>query len=433
MRFFHAVFAPIRRLFSRLWRRIRENRVISYAVEHRFRRADLRFFDWPLLITVIGITLFGIVCIFSATSSQVTEKPDTILEMLETQSIYYPRQQLILLLGSLAALIIVQLIPYKLAQRYHVFLYLANVGFLMITLLLAKVGRGAMKAFVTVGSGSFQPSELCKDLMILWVAAIFARRKQPISGWKDLFQMTAYVFIPIILVVLQPDVGTALVYVAVYAVLVFVSGTDIKLIGKILLIAAVVATPVLWYALNNTSASESFRLTRFLIWLHPEDYPDEARQVINGQIALGSGGLFGKGIVSPGSYASLGYISDDHTDFIFAIVCESFGLVGGGLLVAAYIFLLARLIRLASSIRDPYGAYIVMGVAGMFIFHVVENIGMVIGLLPVTGIPLPFVSYGGSNLLTNMIAIGLVENVVIEDRRSSKPRSFSIHRPHIDL
>lgn len=177
----------------------------------------------------------------------------------------------------------------------------------------------------------------------------------------------------------------------------------------------------IWYFMNNAS-SDSFRLTRILIWLDPESYPDEARQVINGQIALGSGGMFGKGLVTPGSFASLGYISDDHTDFIFSIVGEAFGLVGMSALVLAYIFLLGRLLYQAIKVEDPLGSYILIGVFGMFLFHVVENIGMVIGLLPVTGIPLPFMSYGGSNMLTNMAAIGLAQNVIMRARKRDSHR-----------
>ena len=236
--------------------------------------------------------------------------------------------------------------------------------------------------------------------------------------------------IPLVLIVIQPDVGTALVYAAVFCVMVFVSGTDYKLIASVLGCAVLLIIPV-WYFMNNTSSS-SFRLERILMWLHPEDYPDEARQIINGQIAIGSGGLWGKGVVSPGSFASLGYISDDHTDFIFAIVCESFGLVGGCALVLGYILLLGRLLVLSNRVSDPYGSYLIIGVFGMLLFHIIENICMVIGLLPVTGIPLPFVSYGGSNMLTNMMAIGLVENVVMRSRARERRRQTAAPRS-IDL
>ena len=232
-----------------------------------------------------------------------------------------------------------------------------------------------------------------------------------------------YVGIPIVLVIAQPDFGTALVYVAVFSVMVFVSGTNSKLIWGVIGVLVVLMIP-LWYFMNN-SGTDNFRFTRILMWLNPEAYPDEARQIINGQIAIGSGGVFGKGIVSPGSFASLGYISDDHTDFIFAIVCESFGLVGGVALVLGYVLLIGRLIVLSVRVKDPYGSYLIVGVMAMLLFHVVENIGMVIGLLPVTGIPLPFVSYGGSNMLTNMMGIGLVLNVVMRSRQHEQRQHTS--------
>ena len=229
-----------------------------------------------------------------------------------------------------------------------------------------------------------------------------------------------------VLIVAQPDVGTALVYLAVFSVMVFVSGTNSKLIWGVLGMLVLLMIP-LWYFMNN-SASDNFRFNRILMWLNPDAYPDEARQIINGQIAIGSGGVLGKGIVSPGSFASLGYISDDHTDFIFAIVCESFGLVGGCALVFGYILLVARLIYLAVRTDDPYGSYVIVGVTAMFLFHIVENIGMVIGLLPVTGIPLPFVSYGGSNMLTNMMGIGLVLNVVMRSRQHKQRQKTATER-----
>ena len=205
-----------------------------------------------------------------------------------------------------------------------------------------------------------------------------------------------------------------MVYIAIFCVMVFVSGTNPKLIWSVILVGALFL--LTYWVYLNTSSSDSFRATRILIWLDPEAYPDDARQVINAQIAVGSGGIWGKGVVSPGSFASLGYISDDHTDFIFAIVCESFGLVGGCALVLAYAALIARMIRLALKAADRFGSFLIMGCAAMLIFHIVENLCMVIGLTPVTGIPLPFVSYGGSNMLTNMIAIGLVESVTMRSR-----------------
>ncbi len=399
----------------------------KYIKDNRFDRSLMKYFDWPLFIIVLVISLFGVVCIFSATSSQVVERPANVIEMLQTQSILYPRLQLLWIGAGLIAMSFIIFFPYQLYERYANTIYAAQIVLLTLTLLLARAGRGGMTAFFNWGSDrGFQPSEVCKIAIIIALSKAFCVRTKPIMTIHDIIPLTIYVGIPIVLVVAQPDFGTALVYVAVFSVMVFVSGTNSKLIWGVLGVMVLLLIP-LWYFMNN-SGSDNFRFTRILMWLNPEAYPDEARQIINGQIAIGSGGVFGKGIVSPGSFASLGYISDDHTDFIFAIVCESFGLVGGSALVLAYVLLIARLIILAVRTEDPYGSYLIVGVMAMILFHVVENIGMVIGLLPVTGIPLPFVSYGGSNMLTSMMGIGLVLNVVMRSRQHEQRQHTATER-----
>ena len=388
--------------------------------EGQFDRSLMRFFDWPLFINVLAISLFGVVTIFSATSSEVTEKPATIMEMLRTQSLTYPRLQLIWVIVGVVAMFVIIFFSYELYGKYANSLYVANLVMLLIVLGM-EAGRGGMSAFINWGNDrGFQPSELGKVIMIICFAKAFSVRMKPVMHLRDIIPLVLFMALPMVLILAQPDVGTALVYMAVFCVMVWVSGTNWKLIASVIACAVLILIPV-WYFLNNSS-SDNFRLTRILIWLDPESYPDEARQVINGQIALGSGGLFGKGLVSPGSFASLGYISDDHTDFIFSIVGESFGLVGACLLVLAYILLLGRLLYQSMRIEDPFGSYVVVGVFAMMLFHVVENIGMVIGLLPVTGIPLPFMSYGGSNMLTNMMAIGLAENVIMRSRKKESHR-----------
>ena len=389
----------------------------KYIRDNQFDRSLMKYFDWPLFLIVIGISLFGVVCIFSATSSQVTAYPANVVEMLQTQSILYPRLQLMWIGAGLVAMAIIIFFPYDLYGQYANAIYAANIILLVFTLLVAQAGRGGMTAFLAWGGGDrgFQTSEVGKVAIIIAFAKAFSVRMKPIMKFGDIIPLAIYMGIPLVLIIAQPDVGTALVYLAVFAVMVFVSGTNSKLIWGVIIAFVLLLIP-LWYFMNN-SASDNFRFTRILIWLDPESYPDEARQIINGQIAIGHGGIWGQGIVSPGSFASLGYISDDHTDFIFAIVCESFGLVGGSVLVLAYMLMIARLIWLSIKTPDPFGSYVIIGVTAMLIFHVVENVGMVIGLLPVTGIPLPFVSYGGSNMLTNMMGIGLVQNVVMRSRQ----------------
>jgi rod shape determining protein RodA len=389
--------------------------ILKYIRENRFNRGLMRHFDWPLFLIVLAISLFGVVSIFSATTITVTEKPATVMEMLSTQPITYARLQLLWILAGIGVMSAIMYFSYDLYGKYANVIYFANI-LILLAVLTVEAGRGGMTAFFSWGSSSertFQPSEVGKIAIIIAFARAFAVRKKEIVTVRDILPLVIYLAIPLILIVAQPDIGTAMVYIAVFCIMVFVSGTSYKLILGALVVAILVAIPA-WYLLNASGGN--FRLTRILMWLHPDEYPDEARQVINAQIAAGSGGLWGKGIVSVGSFASLGYISDDHTDFIFAIVCESFGFAGGFALVVGYILMLARMAWLAHRVRDPLGSYMIVGVLSMFMFHIIENVCMVIGLLPVTGIPLPFMSYGGSNMLTNMMGIGLVMNVVMRDR-----------------
>ena len=388
--------------------------------ENHLDRRLMRYFDWPLFFIVIGISLFGVVTIFSASSIEVTETPATVMEMLQTQPLTYARLQLIWIVAGTIAMFGIIFFDYDQYGKYANALYVANLALLVVVLGVER-GRGGMTAFFTWGSDrGFQPSEIGKVIIIIAFAKAFASRVKPVMTIRDVLPLVLYMALPLVLIVAQPDVGTALVYLAIFCILVFVSGTNYKLILGVILCGVLVLIPV-WYFMNNSS-SDNFRLTRILIWLDPESYPDDARQVINGQTALGSGGWFGKGLVSPGSFASLGYISDDHTDFIFSIVGESFGLVGACALIVGYGLMFARLIQQGLRIEDPFGAYILMGVLAMLLFHVVENICMVIGLLPVTGIPLPFMSYGGSNMLTNMMALGLAQNVIMRSRQRERHR-----------
>ena len=387
--------------------------LIQYFRTRRVNRDLMRHFDWLLFLNVIAISLFGIVTIFSATTTSVTDEPATVMEMLETQPITYARLQFFWVLGGIAVMSAIIYFSYEVYGRYARVIFIIMLVVLVIVLGM-QAGRGGMTAFFQWGGGNrgLQPSEFGKIAIVICLARLLAGRKGPINTVRELIVFGMHVAIPLLLVLAQPDFGTAMVYLAIFCVLVFASGTNYKLILGAIAIVVLIAIPG-WYLLN--SMGDSFRLDRILMWLHPEDYEDEARQIINGQIAIGSGGMWGKGIVSVGSFASLGYISDDHTDFIFAIVCESFGFAGGIALVVAYILMLARLIHLSIRVTDPLGSYMIIGVFGMFLFHFVENICMVIGLLPVTGIPLPFMSYGGSSMLANFMGIGLVENVVMRD------------------
>lgn len=405
---------PVRSFISTAIKVLKED-----LIANRFNPKLLKYFDWYLYALIILLSLFGVVAIFSATASATDHEMSGIGEILSSHSLRYASLQLLWIAVGSVAMCAVIFFNYHLFAKYADVIYWLNIA-ILLGVLTVEAGRGGMSAFFSWGNSSsslgergFQPSEFGKIAIIIALANVFSKRKKEIRTVRELIPITLYVFIPLVLVVLQPDFGTALVYVAIFAVMLWVSGTDGKLIAGVIAVGICVLIPI-WYYMN--ASSNSFRLTRILMWLNPADYPDDARQVINGQIAIGSGGLLGKGLTSVGSFASLGYIPDDHTDFCFAIVCESFGFVGACLLIFGFALLLARLIHHSLRAQDDFGGYVIIGVMAMFLFHIFENICMIIGLMPVTGIPLPFISYGGSNYLTNMLGIGLVMNVVMNTR-----------------
>jgi rod shape determining protein RodA len=392
---------------------------------NRFNAQMIRSIDWPFFLLVLAIALFGVVSIFSATATPVSQQPETLAQMLATQPTYYARLQLIWLLVGIILMVFMVYLDYAFLSQWANLIYWVNIALLIVVLFMER-GRGDMAGWFRWGaeaSRTIQPSEFGKLAIIIALARLFAGRQKPITTVAELVPLLAYVGLPLVLIVLQPDVGTALVYIMIFAVMLFASGTSYKLIIGLICVGVLMMVPV-WFFMNTSG--NDFRANRIRVWLDPTlDTSGGGMQMANARIALGSGGMFGKGLFSVGSFASLNYIPDDYTDFIFAIVCESFGFVGAALLVGALALMLIRMVFMSMRAMDAFGSYLILGIMAMMGFHIIENIGMVVGLLPVTGIPLPFISYGGSNLLTNMIGIGIVLSVSMRSRdqaRAARPR-----------
>ena len=389
--------------------------LLTKVKRNRLGRGLMIHFEWPLVLIVLALSLFGVLSIYAATATPVEDGSSySFLEMMQIQPFNYPRLQLIWMVVGAVALFAIIFLDYQIYGDLKNVFYWGNVALLLAVKLLAGAGRGGMAGWFKWGDGrTFQPSELGKIAIIIALAKLFADREKPITRIGELFRVACYVGLPLALVVIQPDVGTALVYMAIFAGLLFASGTDKKIIIGIICIAILLLVPA-WYLLET---SDSFRVDRIQVWLDPTYDPNGAgMQTTNARIALGSGGLWGKGLFADGNFAALNYIPDDHTDFIFAIVGETFGLVGATAMVLLFLSMLVRMIMLSMRAQDAFGSYIIVGVISMMLFHIFENIGMVIGLMPVTGIPLPFISYGGSNYLTNIIGVGLVVNVAMRSR-----------------
>jgi rod shape determining protein RodA len=278
---------------------------------------------------------------------------------------------------------------------------------LLIVVAIGSVSSGT-KGWLT--KGSIQPSELAKLTMIIVLAKRLSEKPGGIRTVKDMGSTLLMVAIPLFLIYLQPDFGTSLVYIFFTVTMLFLSGTDWKLMVG-LVVAGVAAVWPVWTLLPPTQKN------RFLALLAPEQVDSSVLyNVKQSTTAVGSGQMTGRGFFSPGSFCQLDYIPAKHTDFIFSITAETWGFIGSVFIIALYAFLLIRLLMLSRRAFDRFGSYIIIGVMAMFAFHVFENIGMTIGIMPCTGIPLPFLSYGGSSMVTNLMAIGLVENVCIRRR-----------------
>jgi rod shape determining protein RodA len=388
------------------------------VAENGYKRGLIREFDWGLFLLTIGIALFGVICIYAAYATPVEEAADTFLETLAQQDSKYARLQLLWLIAGLVVLFGMVFFDYHVFLRYADLIYWTNLILLAVVLGM-KPMRGNMTGWFRIGTDrTIQPSEFGKIAIIISLAKMFAARERPIMSPGELIRPLTFVGFPLILIVLQPDVGTALVYIAIFAVVIFFSGTNWRLIVGIIALATLLIIP-LWYLLNVSE--DSFRLNRLMVYLDPTyDLSGSGMQVANAKIAIGSGGLWGKGMFSEGCFASLNYIPDDYTDFVFAIVCETFGFVGAGSLILAFMVLIVRMVVIAYNTEDAFGRYLVIGVTGMLFFHIFENAGMVVGLLPVTGIPLPFISYGGSNMFASMAGIGIVLNVAMRTRATKR-------------
>ncbi len=268
-----------------------------------------------------------------------------------------------------------------------------------------------MKAWTDIIWGyTIQPSEFIKLALILMLARALARYERPMSNMKQFINLMVMVGVPCLIILASGEMGSLLVIVFIFAVMLYFSGTPKRVL--ITLAAAAIIGILLIYALVVASGSDNYRLQRILAFLNPAEYAlDDAYQQTHSKICIGSGGTWGKGMFVDGSWSQLNFVPADWTDFIFATIGEAWGFIGCIAVLLTYLAIILRMMYLAYNTRDKFGMLVIVGVMAMMLFHVFENIGMTLGLMPITGIPLPFLSYGGSNMVTNMGGVALVLNV----------------------
>jgi rod shape determining protein RodA len=348
-------------------------------------------FDWVLVAAAVLLSIISITEIYSATMAQRNEH-------------YFLRQAAWVAVG-IVFLFVIAAIDYHVIAEHIPWLYVLALGALLYTLLLGHRVSGS-KSWVGLGSITIQPSEFIKMVAVVALARYLSElRSTKYMTLTQILKACVIVFVPMGLVLLQPDLGTALTYLPAIAVGLFIRGIrPVALVSLIL--GFVLVLPVAWVVFLKPYQKE-----RILTFLDPERDPlGKGYQVTQSKIAIGSGGLLGKGVFR-GSQNQLGFLPTRHTDFIFSVVGEELGFVGVIGTLGLLSFIIFRSIYNAQTARDNLGMFIVMGVAGIYFFHMIVNVGMVIGFMPTTGIPLPFLSYGGSSVLTAFIALGLVMSV----------------------
>jgi len=378
---------------------------------------DLRMFkfiDWLLFGNIILLILFSFVAIASAQSHPLSDTSSSLAAAIEHLELYHVLQQLAWFGIGLLAMFIVLIPDYHAIGEYYKWMYVIVIALLVAVYLFGTEVSGT-KGWFRIGNSGFQPAELGKIVMIIAIARMLANRTRGKDGGirkiRDILPVAAVFALPVLLVMIQPDWGTALVYAFTFFFMLLIARTSIKLIIGLLACTGV-ALPAAWLIMAPWQRIRFY--TFFGIQtetLTDQQFEDFSRQANQARIAVGSGQLSGKGLFSLGGESRLTHIAEKHTDFIFATTAEAIGFVGALLLIVLYFALIFRTMYIASRAKDDFGMLIVVGVMAMTLFHVFQNIGMNIGVMPISGIPLPFLSYGGSHLLTNMIAFGLVINV----------------------
>ena len=371
--------------------------------ENRRARAHI---DLPLILMVSALSLFGVLAVCVATFTPSSTAETWLAHIVESSSAM--RQCFFLMLAPIIVVVIIN-IPFHVIRRFTKLAYIGGTFLVLFT--WVTNGAEGVKAWTDVIWGyTIQPSEFIKLAMILMLAQELAKADHPMGSIKEFIRIMALILVPGAIIFFSGETGSLIVIIFFAAVMMFFSDVDIKIILG--LAAFVILMILAIYGVVVATGIEDYRINRILAFLNPELSPlDDAYQMRQSQIAIGSGGSTGIGRFVDGAMSQLNYVPADWTDFIYATIGEAWGFLGCALVLAMYLAIILRMLYLARFTYDKYGMLIIIGVMGMLLFHVFENIGMTLGLMPITGIPLPFLSYGGSNMTTNMGGLALVLNV----------------------
>ncbi|GAA4374961.1 rod shape-determining protein RodA [Nocardioides caricicola] len=358
--------------------------------------------DWVLMLAVLGLVALGSVLVWSATTQRA--------DLTGGDPTAYLKKQLVNVAIGLVLMVLVLATDHRWVRIVAPLVYVASVAGLVLVLTMGTVVNGS-RSWLMIGGMSIQPSEFAKLAVVigmaLWVAERHdVRRGRPGGALGDVVGMLAIAGLPAALILMQPDLGTMLVLSATVFGVIAVSGAPRRWLallagGALTAGVAAVAAGVL----------KQYQVDRFLAFTNPDLDPRGAGyNVEQARIAVGNGGLFGQGLFD-GSQTRAGFVPEQHTDFVFTVAGEELGLVGAGVLIALLGLVIWRALRIASRSEDVFGRLAAAGIACWFGFQAFQNVGMCLGIMPVTGVPLPFVSYGGSSMFAGMLAIGLLQNI----------------------
>jgi rod shape determining protein RodA len=384
--------------------------MIEFAERPRIRAASaraesqpiafLRRVDWVLMAATFALIGYGLWVVSGITRFDVPGD----------ESYYVTRQAIAASLG-LAGLVVAMLVPADLARRNWRLVYGATLGLMIVVFLAAETVRGS-KRWIDLGPFQFQPSELGKVLFVLAIAGFLVERAGRITRWRTILSAIGLGVVPILLVFLQPDLGTALVYGAALMATLFFVGVRWRQLGALLVVVFLVALSVLWVLPTaGIEVLKPYQTDRLTGLLDRDRDPSGITWNVNQSItAVGAGGLTGRGLVEA-SQTRLDYLPEHATDFAFASLAEQRGFVGSSILLLLYLLVVWRGLRVITVAGDLYGAVVAGGLVFALIFQVFVNVGMTMGVAPVTGIPLPFVAVGGSSLVTNLVLIGVLQGI----------------------
>jgi rod shape determining protein RodA len=378
--------------------------VIDYAAHTRMRarararrrstesaQSLARRLDWTLLLAAAGLVVYGLWAIGGMTASD------------HRQAVYAG-------VGAVGLVLCLFIDP-DVYRRHRRLVYAALLGVLLLVIATAPVVRGSQR-WLDIGSFRFQPSEFGKLMLVLALAGFVADRGKRIAEGRTVLAVVGLAAVPFVLVFEQPDIGSSLVYAAALAGVLFVAGTRWVHLGALAAVAAALGAFVLWVGpAFGVEILEDYQRERLTAFTNPSEDPGGAAYNVNQSIlAVGAGGLDGRG-VSGATQTNLDYLPEHATDFVFASLAEQRGFVGGAILLALYLLVIWRALKIITVARDAFSAIVAGGITVALLVQIAINVGMTVGMAPVTGIPLPFVSVGGSAMITNLLMIGILEAI----------------------